>query len=264
MGRNKLVARRRDRQNAKKKRAVTSLTGNLAYAFLAVAILFFAVVVFVAAHHASAGTNESDAADAQAAATVDAGSGWIHITSDSPDAIIAAAHKTTLFNVNRSSDGDYLDISRLETPILVRALSTTGSIVMPDYYVIPIDNAAGEIAGAAELALNSTHTAIQLTSIITYSSPRPHGEVARVRLSAAQADLSSQHHVMLRSGAEAQLIYVPIDATALESGEITWNGGGLYPADPIWLIPGADGEDHVVGVDGQAYNASSVPIMKQP
>ncbi len=261
MGRKRLLARRQDRQNAKKKRAAKSLLGNLAYVLLAVAVLFFAVVVIAAARHGQTSTPDGNAA---AEATSDAGNGWIAITSDSSDAIIAAAHKTTLFNVNRSNGGDYLDISHLENPVLVRALHSADSASMPDYYVIPIDDATGAMVGAAELALNPDHTAIQLTSIITYSSPRPHGQLSQVEMATAETNLSNQSHIAPRSGAQPQLIYVPIDATALEVGEVTWNGGGLYPADPIWLIPGADGRDHVVGADGHVYDVSSVPLMKQP
>lgn len=260
MGRKKLLARRQERQNAKKKRSIRSWMGNLAYGLLALAVILFAIVVVAAVGHGSPSTDTSDAA----AATADAGNGWISITSDTPDAIIVAAHKTTLFNVNRSTDGDYLDISHLEAPVLVRALSAVGSDSMPDYYVIPVDDTSGAIVGAAELALNSTHTAIQLTSIITYSEPRPHGQMPQMGMSVAESILSAQSHTTLRSGTQPQLVYVPIDASALESGEVTWNGGGLYPADPVWLIPGADGQNHIIGADGHAYAMSSVPVMKQP
>jgi hypothetical protein len=38
--------------------------------------------------------------------------------------------------------------------MLVLFLHAAGSIVMPDYHVIPISNKSGVIVGAAELALN--------------------------------------------------------------------------------------------------------------
>lgn len=265
MGQKKAIARKAMRSNARFVRLARSLAGNFAYVFLGGAVIFFAAVVILAAQRGTPDMTQMNAAATHAAATIETGSGWIPLASDTPGAIIAAARKATLFNVDRSGDGDYLkDVSRLETPVLVRALRSPGSIVMPDYYVIPIDDKSGAMVGAAELALNPTHTAVQLTSVLTYSAPRTHGHLARVAMSAAQADLTSQRHVAMRVGTQAQLVYVPIDATALESGEVTWNGGGIYPADPIWLIPGTDGQDHVVGADGNAYAMSSVPIMKQP
>ncbi len=159
------------------------LVGNLAYVLLAGAVVFFAVVVIVATRHPPADQASaaiSNAAATRVAATADTGSGWIQLSSDTPGAVIAAARKTTLFTMDRSGNGDYLkDLSHLETPVLVLALHPAGSIVMPDYYIIPIDDKSSVIVGAAELALNPTHTAIQLTSIITYSSPRPHGQMAK-------------------------------------------------------------------------------------
>jgi hypothetical protein len=167
--------------------------------------------------------------------------------------------------VNRTGKGDFLkDLSHLEAPVLVRALQTPGSIVMPDYYIIPIDNAAGKMVGAAELELNASHTSVQVTSIVTYTSAHPHGQVSHIAKSAALTDLASQRRVALRSGGQPQLVYIPIDAAALETGEIVWNGGGTSPTDPVWLIPGADGQNHIVGADGHAYEISSVPVMKQP
>lgn len=236
------------------------MAGNLAYIILGGAVVFFAVVLVAAAQHipSSTATNNSSAAASDT-------SGWIPLKSKTPAAIIAAARQSSLFNVNRKGNGDYLkDLSHLETPILVRALRAPGSIVMPDYYVIPIDNAFGMMVGAAELELNASNTAVQVTSIVTYTKPHPHGQIAQLASSAAATALANQRRVVLRSGAQPQLVYIPIDAAALESGQIIWNGGGTYPADPVWLIPGVDGQDHIVGTDGRAYDMTSVPVMKQP
>lgn len=263
MGRNKALARREERRKNRTGRVGKALAGQLAYVLLGGAVVFFAVVVVVAARHIPSSTAESPAAATKAAAAADAGEGWIRLTAKSPSAIIAAARKTSLFNVNRSGDGDYLkDLSHLESPVLVKALNQPGAVVMPDYYVIPIDDVSGSMVGAAELELNPTHTAIRMTAIITYSSPRPHGQMAHVPQSKALADLSGQRRVAMRAGAQAQLVYIPIDATQLETGEVQWTAGGQYPADPVWLIPGSDGNDHVVGTNDLAYNMSDLPVMK--
>jgi hypothetical protein len=260
----KLRARRAERQHNRIISKARSLVGNFAYVLLAGAVVLFAVVIVAAAHSVPV-TNTLTGGAGNVNAAGDDGSEWIPLTSNAPGAIIAAARKSSLFKMDRSGNGDYLkDISHLETPVLVHAMHAAGSISMPDYYVIPIDGPGGTIIGAAELALNPEHTAIQVTSIITYDAPRPHGKMAHLDQGAAQSALATQKHVNLRNGAQAQLVYAPIDATALETGEVTWSGGGLYPADPIWLIPGSDGKDHVVGTNGKAFDASSVPLMKQP
>lgn len=263
MGYKKALGRRQERRKLRIGRVARALVGNLAYVLLGGAILLLAVIVVAAARQmpAPATTVSGHVAATRAAATSSAESGWIKLSSQSPGAIIAAARKTSLFNVNRSGDGDYLkDLSHLETPVLVRAAHGAG----PDFYVIPIDDASGQMVGAAELTLNPAHTAVQLMAIITYTSARPHGQLARMSVSAAVADVASQQRVALRAGAQPQLVYLPIDGSALETGQITWNGGGMYPGDPVWLIPGADGQDHVVGTNGHAYNLRDVPLMKQP
>ena len=148
--------------------------------------------------------------------------------------------------------------------MLVLALHPAGSIVMPDYYIIPIDDTSGAIVGAAELALNPTHTAVQLTSIIARTPAHAHGHMPYMAQSTAQADVAGQQHVALKSGAQPSSSQSQLMRAHSETGQVTWTGGGLYPADPIWLIPGADGQNHIVGTDGRSYNMSSVPVMKQP
>jgi hypothetical protein len=240
------------------------LAGNLAFVLLAGTVITFMIVAATVARRIPTGSAASASSATSAAATANAGSGWIPLVSQAPGAIIAAARKSTLFNVDRSGKGDYLkDLSHLENPELVRAVAQPGSASMPDYYVIPIDDASGRMVGAAELALSPTDTAVQLTAIITYSTPRRHGQLAQIPETAALSDLSRQR-VALRGGAQPELVYIPIDAAALETGEITWNGGGEYPADPVWAIPGADGKDHVVGTDNHVYATSDLPVMKQP
>lgn len=266
MGHKKALGRRQTRRKIKFKRLTRAAVGNLAYVFLGGAVLFLAAVVVLASRQFPATTAQSSSASAtQAAATSAAQDGWIRLNAKTPGAIIAAARKSSLFNVNRSGNGDYLkDISHLETPVFVRATRAAGSAPMPDYYVIPIDDASGKMVGAAELALNPTATAVHVTSIVTFTHPHSHGHLAQMSAATAVTDVASQQHIAMRSGAQPQLVYIPIDASLLETGQITWNGGGMYPADPVWLIPGADGKDHVVGTNGRAYFVAALPIMKQP
>jgi hypothetical protein len=261
VGHKKALGRQQMRRKIKFQRLTKAAVGNLAYVLLGGAVLLLAAVVVLASRQFPATTAQTSAT--QAAATSVAQDGWIRLSAKTPGAIIAAARKSSLFNVNRSGNGDYLkDLSHLETPVLVHATRAAGSVPMPDYYVIPIDDASGKMVGAAELALNPTATAIQVTSVVTYTHPHLHGHLAQMSASTAVTDVTSQQHVAMRAGAQPQLVYIPIDARLLETGQISWNGGGTYPADPVWLIPGADGKDHVVGTNGRAYFATSLPIMK--
>ena len=77
--------------------------------------------------------------------------GWIPLRSTLSADIIVAAKRSTLFHVDRSSNGDYLkDISRLGVPQLVQALHVAGKANSPDYFIIPIENATGQTVGSAE------------------------------------------------------------------------------------------------------------------
>lgn len=259
MGQKKVLARRQERKKHRTTRTTKLLLGNLAYVFLGCAVLFAVAVIVVAGQHVPPSTTSNNNNSTQP------DDGWIPLTSKAPGAIIAAARKSALFNVDRSGDGDYLkDITHLETPVLVHALQVTGSVPMPDYYIIPIDDRSGMIVGAAELELNATYTAVQVSSIVTYTTPRPHGHFAQMPQTTAQANVAAQRHTAIRHGAQPQLVYFPVDANAQQTGAITWKAGGESPADPIWLIPGADGQDYIVGTDGRARTPNQLPIMKQP
>lgn len=258
MSRKKAMIRRRERRKNRIERITRFLVGNLAYVILGGAILLFIGVVYATLQHIPATTAGSpNAAQAK--------DGWIRLTSKSPSAVIAAARQSALFHVDRSGSGDYLkDLSRLENPILVRAYHRPGSPMMPDYYVIPIDDASGVIVGAAELELNKAHNAIRVTAIVTYPSSRRHGQMALVSLTSATNTLARQRHVGIQARTAAALIYFPVDAHLQETGKIVWKGGGEYPADPIWLLPGADGQQYVVGTDGLTRPASQLPVMTAP
>lgn len=186
---------------------------------------------------------------------------WIPLRSTAAADIQAAARQSSLFQGDQSESGDHADLSRLGTPVFVRAILPAGAPagLYPDFYVIPILDATGAATDAAELELNPARTTIQVIAIVTYSQPHADGAVARLADSAAVAAVSAQHHSALRTGASPQLIYFPADPAAQQTA--AWTGGGEFPADPIWLIPGADGRDHLVGDDGRAYSLDQLPLV---
>jgi hypothetical protein len=58
-----------------------------------------------------------------------------------------------------------------------------------------------------------------------------------------------------------ELIYFPVDAAALGAGQVMWTASGKVPADPIWLVPGADGRTYLVGNDGHTYTPDRLPMI---
>lgn len=253
-------------------RRLPTLLGNAAFLLLGLAVLMLGAALVVTSQRlpvssaASAGSSSTtDPAGSRAVQAQASPGGWIPLRSTAPADILAAARQSSLFQENLAGSGDHVSsLSRLGPPVLVRALQPPGAAAgqYPDFYVVPILNASGAATDAAELALNQAHTAIQVIAIVTYSQPHPHGAIARQTAATAVAAVGAQQHSALRPGASPQLIYFPADAAAQETGQVTWTGGGEFPADPIWLVPGTDGRDHLVGVDGRTYSPQQLPLIK--
>jgi hypothetical protein len=192
---------------------------------------------------------------------------WIPLTADTPQAVLAAWRQSSLYAAAQSSnatgrgDAQY-DISRPETPVFVRELHAPGSVNLPDVWVIPFDTADGMIGYAVVCNINASHTAIEVASISGIGTPRPHGQLARVTENVAVSSVEAQSHTELRPGAQPYLVTMAIDANQLQTGQIVWKAGGLWPGDPLWLVPGADGRDRVLGDDGEVYLASQIPLAK--
>ncbi len=245
------------------KRRLSTLLGNTAFLLLGLAVLALCAALVVASQHLSA-SSATSAASGSANAQATPGD-WIPLRSTAPADVLAAARQSSLFQENLAGNGDHVsNLSRLGSPVLVRAIQPAGAVAgqYPDFYVVPILDASGAATDAAELELNQAHTAIQVIAIVTYSQPHAHGAIAHMTAAAAVAAVRAQQHSALRPGAQPQLVYFPADATAQEMGQVTWTGGGEFPADPIWRVPGADGRDHLVGVNGRAYYPEQLPLIK--
>ena len=262
-------AARGNRSTPRSSPGSSSLLGNAAFLLLGLAILALGGAVVAMGQHrptrAATGGGSTTSSTRTPASNAQGQSGdWISLRSNAPADILAAARQSSLFQQNLAGSGDHVsDLSRLGSPVMVRALQPPGATIWeyPDFYVVPVLDASGAATDAAELALNPTRTAIQVIAIVTYSQPHPQGSIARLSSSSAIAAVAAQQHSALRSGVAPWLVYFPADATAQETGQVTWTGGGEYPADPMWLVPGADGRDHLVGVDGRAYSPAQLPMI---
>src|SRR5258708_2357797 len=275
-------------------RFLRGLTGSAAFVFLALAIVATAAAMALAAHSvphsaaagtgAGAGPNGSQSGGRQTTGvTVTCGapgqaacssqpSAWIPLRSNASADILAAARQSTLFAENRSDTGDHAhDLTHLGGPVFVQAMQPGGTTapsgaaagaVWPDFYVIPILDIQGNTTDAAEAQLNPAHTALHVVAIVTYTHPRPAGTVTAVAMADAVAAVAAQAHTTVRAGSQPRLVYVPIDAAAQEIGKIVWTAGGESPADPLWLIPGADGHDRVAGTDARLYTSAQLPVMQ--
>jgi hypothetical protein len=184
--------------------------------------------------------------------------GWVSLTSNAPSAVLAAMKQTWIFNIDLNDGGDHInDLSHLGTPLLVRGLSPVGH-TNPDFYALAIKDANGLVTDIGVFELNDDHTALRFAAI---SSVTPRHSVPQQTSAAAVVAVSNQRHVSLRPAASPYLIYISsINASDLETGTIVWHAGGLGAMDPLWLVPGADGQNYLYGNDGKVYAEREIPM----
>jgi hypothetical protein len=239
--------------------------GNAAFVLLGLAAVAVIGALAVAGCQPgpTSGAKPANSARTATATPQTAAGEWIPLRSTAAADIQASARQSSLFQGDQSASGDHADLSRLGTPVFVRAIrpAGAGADLYPDFYVLPVQDAAGAATDAAELELNPAHTAIQVIAIVTYSQPHVDGAIARLTASAAVAAVSAQRTVSARAGASPELIYFPADTAAQATAPSAWTGGGEFPADPIWLVPGADGGAYVVGADGRVYDLDQLPLV---
>jgi hypothetical protein len=245
------------------------LSGSFAFGLLALAVCGLVAAIALISGHlpTSAASGALQPCSAADVSDCSADAVWLPLRSTAPGDIIAAARGSALFREKRVGSGDLVhDLSRLGTPVLVQPLRPSAvvdgqPVIYPDFYVIPILNAAGATSDAAELELNAPHTAVHVIALVTYTQPRPQGQVAFLQAPVALATVATRSHVALRAGTQPRLVYISLDAQAQVTGQLVWTAGGEFPADPLWLVPGTDGQDYLVGDDGNVYLPSQVPVL---
>lgn len=244
---------------------LTGLLGGGAFVLLGLSVVAVAAVIALTMTHAPASQLSASGSSSVRAGNGSSGGGdWIPLRSTAPRDIIAAARRSELFNERSNLPGDHVsNLSHLGAPVMVTALQPPGAKAgtYPDFYVLPILDNKGVVTDAAELQLNAQHTAIHVIAIITYTQPRAQGVIQRMTPAAAQAAVHNQRHVTFQANAATTLIYFPGDPVLQETGQVVWTGGGEFPADPVWLVRGADGSEYVVGDDGKVYDISQLPMI---
>jgi hypothetical protein len=163
----------------------------------------------------------------------------------------------------QTGDVQRWDFSHPDTPVFVRDLHAPGDKIFPDIWVLPFDLPDGQIGFYGFCDINAAHTAIRVDGARSIGTPRPHGQLAVYTSAQAVSRVEALSHVGLKPGARPYLVYAPIDAGLVETGQAQWSqsaGGG--PGSPLWLVPGADGKDRILGDDGRIYFPWQIPVVK--
>lgn len=241
------------------------VAGNAVFLLLALAVVSLLVSVAYIATSSSATPVAGATGQASMARSATTGDTWIPIHSQAPGDIIAATRQSPLFEESRADTGDHVrDLSRLGSPVYVRALRPAGvtAAQAPDFYIVPILNPPGAATDAAELALNPSHTAVQVIAIVTYTVPRPDGMVAAMRADQAVHAAASQRREAAQAISQPYLVYFPLDPAwqTSPSSQTAWTAGGALPADPVWFVTATDGKQYLAGNDGRLYTLSQLPF----
>lgn len=229
--------------------------GRAALGLAALGIFGLALVALAATIAVTAAGGDQTQA---AAAPVTDDEGWITLHSTAPNDILAAVSQSPLL-AETAGDGSSPAPAQLGMPVLVRGLPARSGQFLPDVYVVPLLDRAGRATQAAEAVLNSAHTALHVTTVVTFTRAYPSTLVA-LSAHAAVGRLNRARHLGLHLGAAPTLVYFPVDAQAQASGQLAWRAGGEDPADPVWLIPAADGHEYVVGTNGAVYTLAQLPF----
>lgn len=215
-----------------------------------------AATAVVAASATTAAWNAVDATATACASGPPGAMSWIPLRSQSASDILAAVRQSAVFQMVScappESDG-YFDLSRLGAPVLVRGYGVNkegGTVNAPDYYEIPAFSASGLVVNLVSAQLNPAHTAISVGDVGSMPHPAPTFPGNLPSADQAVQIVQTQRHTGLQQGSQPHLIYLAaFNTPALETGQLTWNAGGGGPGGPVWLVPGADGNEYFVGTD---------------
>jgi hypothetical protein len=156
----------------------------------------------------------------------------------------------------------------LDTPALVYAYGAhTGmDYYDDDHWVVSVRDATGMRCGLFDFVYDRSHQRMRFSSYGVLTPEDPHARQAFPYITSplALSLLQSQRKLGLRPGAQAELIFFPIDPSfpVLTSPVHKWAGGGNSAMNPMWHLPASDGRDYFVGANLALYTQQDLPIAK--
>jgi hypothetical protein len=188
---------------------------------------------------------------------------WFSINSGSPTDILSAAKCTDLFqSATQGHDliANALQAGTLANPVLVKPYRSDAGL--SQFWVVPVLN-----ANKYPLALLTFFYDAQSRLIHEAEFDAVTGDMfyvthpfPAVTASMSVASVNTEQHSAMAQGEAPELIYFPGDLAGLEAGRNHWQAGGTAVIDPIWRVPGADGDWHYVDHNGHAHMSSEIPV----
>lgn len=188
---------------------------------------------------------------------------WVKVKSPTTADVMTAVRCTPMFQ-NASVGNDLIaramHTGHLAAPVLVKAYRH--DVGLADIWIVPVVNQNN--LPLAMLAFDYDESAQELRAgefaavtgnmfYVTHAFPAISSNVA-------VAAVSTQQHAAMAISHSAELVYFPADTDGLTTGKQQWQGGGTSFLDPIWRIPGADGQWHYVDHNGRTHLSAELPV----
>jgi hypothetical protein len=188
---------------------------------------------------------------------------WFSINSGSAADILSAVKCTDMFQ--SALQGNDLIAYALHTgtladPMLVKPYRSDAGL--SQYWVVPVVDSNNHPLALLTFFYNPQSRLIHegefdaVTGNMFYvNHPFP-----AVTANTAIAEVGRADHVAVAQGRTPDLIYFPGDLAGVETGKNNWQGGGTAVIDPIWRVPGADGQWRYVDHNGHAHVSTEIPV----
>ena len=202
-------------------------------------------------------------------------SGWVPLASAAPADVLSAARATSTYQTVAAAHtpiGLALQQGTLGTPVLVHAYHPTPGML--DVWVIPVleqsvpglSGPGPHVVALLDFAYDAANNRVRAASFAgpfvpgdpEYGQPFP-----RMAAPAAQALVARAGIPSAASTTPPELVYFSVDLTRVVGPHATalWTGGGQFPDLAIWRIPGAQGQDYIVGLDKRLYTPAELPLQ---
>lgn len=189
---------------------------------------------------------------------------WIAVSGESPSSVASAITQSVMFQSTETREGRLT----LDTPALVHLIHSVGGsdYWTHDHWLASAANDNGQRVGVFDFVFDRANHRIRFAVFgsLSPSDPRYGKVFPYTSATFATQRLSAERGVEAKPGVPPMLVFFPPDPAILapDSGlpQRTWTSGGEYPSDPMWLVPGNDGHNYYIGVDGHAHVDSDLPL----
>lgn len=116
-----------------------------------------------------------------------------------------------------------------------------------------------------DLIYDPAHHQLRISSIGMMLQSDPHYNMpfpwSGIPASVAISRVHAARGIAIASGSSPELVYFAPNPNVASAGNAAkWAGGGTNAEAPVWRLRGSDGHLYFIGIDGNVYTPSQLPI----